>query len=455
MPDSIPETYDWNRDVDRLLHKGPLATGSNTRRSLDARAADVLNVKDYGAVGDGVTDDTAALQEAITVAVTNGLQLRIPAGTHLISSKLSASLTGSNTTGFGIIGDGRGRSILKYTGASSIGSLFEITTVSSWVLNCNLRGFKIDVTGAPAGTVGLRITDNVWRSHFDDLYITRDAETPRTGSGIYIGTDVTDGSSGSFDLKFSGLYINNFDSGFRGAGTTLSGNTVTDLTIADSYISSCNNNLLLDYALGVYVSGSQLENTLSNGALLNNCDTIVFMGGAIESTVSGATGINMDANTKSVIALCDFYNNSGGHFITNNKIGHMFKTGNSGFVYPSGAEIRIDSDGTDFSYLRFFENGIADVRMRVSDAGNKMSITNSSGTEQFTFDVANKRFLVQEGEILMPNATAQAGIYSFHGTPESAVTANPGSICLDTTGGAGNSFYVKESGSGNTGWIAK
>lgn len=48
-----------------------------------------------------------------------------------------------------------------------------------------------------------------------------------------------------------------------------------------------------------------------------------------------------------------------------------------------------------------------------------------------------------------------ARILSGTGTPESAVTAPVGSIYLRTDGGAGTSFYVKESGSGNTGWAAK
>lgn len=44
---------------------------------------------------------------------------------------------------------------------------------------------------------------------------------------------------------------------------------------------------------------------------------------------------------------------------------------------------------------------------------------------------------------------------SGSGTPEAAVTAPVGSLFSRTDGGASTSFYVKESGSGNTGWVAK
>ena len=47
--------------------------------------------------------------------------------------------------------------------------------------------------------------------------------------------------------------------------------------------------------------------------------------------------------------------------------------------------------------------------------------------------------------------TSQAGA----GSPEGVVTAPVGSTWARTDGGASTSFYVKESGSGNTGWIAK
>jgi hypothetical protein len=43
----------------------------------------------------------------------------------------------------------------------------------------------------------------------------------------------------------------------------------------------------------------------------------------------------------------------------------------------------------------------------------------------------------------------------YAGTPEGVITAPIGSICRNTAGGAGTAFYVKESGTGNTGWVAK
>ena len=44
---------------------------------------------------------------------------------------------------------------------------------------------------------------------------------------------------------------------------------------------------------------------------------------------------------------------------------------------------------------------------------------------------------------------------SGSGSPEGAVTAPVGSLYSQSDGGSGTSLYVKESGSGNTGWAAK
>ena len=42
-----------------------------------------------------------------------------------------------------------------------------------------------------------------------------------------------------------------------------------------------------------------------------------------------------------------------------------------------------------------------------------------------------------------------------HSSPEGTVVASVGSLYMRTAGGASTSFYVKEFGSGNTGWVAK
>lgn len=67
------------------------ATGSSVEISLAYRFAQRLNVKDYGALGDGVTDDTAAIQSAINTAVLLGAVCYFPEGTYVISSSLNAT----------------------------------------------------------------------------------------------------------------------------------------------------------------------------------------------------------------------------------------------------------------------------------------------------------------------------------------------------------------------------
>jgi hypothetical protein len=68
-----------------------LAPGTGaTTRTLDSKLGDTISVKDFGAVGDGTTDDRAAIQTAINSCITLGKTLFFPQGTYAMSSFTNA-----------------------------------------------------------------------------------------------------------------------------------------------------------------------------------------------------------------------------------------------------------------------------------------------------------------------------------------------------------------------------
>jgi hypothetical protein len=81
-------SYHFNNLNATNINGNVLATGTLSARSLQNRFADVINVKDFGAVGNGVTDDTAAFQAAINV--NTGI-INVPKGTYLLNSNITPS----------------------------------------------------------------------------------------------------------------------------------------------------------------------------------------------------------------------------------------------------------------------------------------------------------------------------------------------------------------------------
>lgn len=77
-------------DADSVLFT-QAGVGAVERTSQD-KMREQISVKDFGAVGDGTTDDTAAIQAAITaVAGTSAGALDFPDGTYLVSSTLTVA----------------------------------------------------------------------------------------------------------------------------------------------------------------------------------------------------------------------------------------------------------------------------------------------------------------------------------------------------------------------------
>ena len=112
-----------NSFVGAISNTNVTATGSTTARTLANRFADVVNVKDFGAVGDGVTDDTTGIQAAINAANSKGGALiEIPAGTYKLSSALT--ITQPNF----IKGAGIGITILVQTNGTADCLFFNYST---------------------------------------------------------------------------------------------------------------------------------------------------------------------------------------------------------------------------------------------------------------------------------------------------------------------------------------
>ncbi len=85
---------------------GHIATGTGaTARTVRAKLRDTVSVKDFGAVGDGVADDTAAIQAAVDSGADN---IYVPSGTYKITATINLSTTrdltfhgaGRDATGF-------------------------------------------------------------------------------------------------------------------------------------------------------------------------------------------------------------------------------------------------------------------------------------------------------------------------------------------------------------------
>ena len=87
----------------------PAGTGAVTR-SVQAKLREQVSVKDFGAVGDGVADDTAAIQAALNSSAS---AIYVPQGTYRVTSNLTRS---GNTL---LYGDGQNASVLVMEGSAS------------------------------------------------------------------------------------------------------------------------------------------------------------------------------------------------------------------------------------------------------------------------------------------------------------------------------------------------
>jgi hypothetical protein len=133
--------------------------GAVVRTSLE-KMRDIVSVKDFGAVGDGATDDTLAIQSAINAANS----IFFPSGIYCISSALVIL---GGTIGKMLRGAGRGRTVIKNQGAGrgieSIGN----GTTGNW----NIVISDLTIQGQAGTTTGI-FFDYTYHSQIDRVEVS-------------------------------------------------------------------------------------------------------------------------------------------------------------------------------------------------------------------------------------------------------------------------------------------
>ena len=136
----IPVSAVGNGTASNIVAATPTSSGSDVVASDDDEFigpfSSWLNVKTtFGAVGDGVTDDTLAFQyafNALESATSHASVLYIPAGTYKITSSLNYISTNCGTycTGKSIIGESPTNTILKWHGAATESAMITLDGIN-------------------------------------------------------------------------------------------------------------------------------------------------------------------------------------------------------------------------------------------------------------------------------------------------------------------------------------
>ena len=404
-----------------------------------------VNVKDFGAVGDGVTDDTAAIQAAIN---SSG-KVFFPRGTysHTDLNVYSSTL---------LVGEGKNKSILRARSGTT-NSLYFSGTDATYITNISIHDLSID--GNSNATNGIYL-DRVQRNP-----TLKDIEIYGCTTGLRLRRVFNAYVHGWFHNNTTGILLdsganaNTFDS------CLIHSNTIGADT-ADS----------LDLATGGGGFGGPYYGVLNN--LFLNCD--------IEEN---STGIRLQFNTAfNTIDGCYFENNllygasifgNGTADADGNRIVNSSFTG-------SGSRINIGGDAVFTYIVGNFANGIGGGNYLINLASNTDKIIIRSNRNYGAgagvvdlagiigtnvdidyFDGNNRYVHMNNGRVVFQGgfsprfsdglfiSSGNSKILSGSGTPEGSVSASIGSLFLRTDGSTGTTLYVKESGTGNTGWVAK
>lgn len=325
-----------------------------------------VNVMDYGAKGDGATNDSTAIQNAINAAGAMGVSGRgvdvfFPAGVYALGTATPITVPFNNVM---LIGEGWQSTILYYT-AGTTGNVLEIgngTTKSG----CGIQ--NMSVWKSAAATAG----DNIKINAMNDCLI-RDVVVNNYFRGIAIDS----AAAPSLKVWIDHVEINN------GTATTGVGIQVTNGAGGDTYITDCvmSNNPASRPAAGIQI-------TQTGHTSILRCNVTSFVKGLHVNPAAAATDVNYLFIDHSLFDSCGTH---GAHFNATLNAGARIRSVicvNSWFAGSAtagGVGVQITGstgivDGVSFIACRFLNNQQHGVLIDSSATINNVSLTDCTST---------------------------------------------------------------------------
>jgi len=397
-----------------------------------------VSVKDFGAIGDGVTDDTAAIQAAFAASI----EVYFPSGSYLTSSPVK-------------LGDGNARRVY---GASRYSTKIENSTSDVFKIETNDAGYlhmsDLHIRSQSGGGHCFKISTNSSVMSFDNLELRQD----NADKSIW---DQQGGYSGNVSWNQIRCYANST------SNLTAHPFNIESTDIVNGWSFK---NMRCEKTLGTLQFFNL--NTANASSFVTNCsfENITFQepyGGWIK--LGGCRGVEIkncasyDMTAAQTGHGIQIGASTGGQISSRCKISHCGRYPSTGGTLDTGiSDIQLDSGAAANTIIESCFNSAAGATFTVDYANNKcLHIDRPSDSEASYTDSSNVRYIDINGDyegMLMPEYFFDENAHSIQigtGTPESAVTAGVGSVFLRTDGGASTTFYIKESGTGNTGWVAK
>lgn len=300
------------------------ATGTTTARALPDRFAETISVKDFGAAGDGVTDDTAAIQAAINSGVK---QLAAPSGKNFrITDTLTINASGVFELNFN-------GSALLLDDASGTKSHIKI---GDGITQRNAQVKNVTFTRQQAATAGYAIdTDYIGVCEISGCRIYGDNKI-HGGVRIFRGIIVNIQNNYIDNCLNYGIYLQGTDAGV---------NRTVDVSIRENRVEGGVTALATwDFVEGLFCRDNIFFNTSSTGVSLsassNANGLISFKLESNDFDTCGGSGLYIDNISNIQVSDCWFSNNTLDDLQIKSGVTACIVSANQ--FYPSSAAVRVE-----------------------------------------------------------------------------------------------------------------